>query len=395
MTISILDALKTWQGLPHQQAAAQWLMDQLSPEVAAQFSELYLADPPPKPQPSPSPGVTVDWLTPCLSFVKNWEGCRLVAYPDPGAGPDGKPWTIGWGHTGPEVKQGLTINQLQADAQLALDLKDAHQGLIAELPLAASWGADRQAALTSFTFNVGRGLLAQSSLKRRFLAGDDPVTVVRQELPRWVNGAKGPLPGLVRRRAAEVELFCGGPAGAATGPSAPAGLVGPKKRPDFKPGDHHLIANDQNQSLTAWTHDGRKLWSIPCLCRGQGAETDWKTPGSDTPPGLYLVGQVYRDYQNDPSPAHQSKDRQAYGWFSFDLEGQEGQEGSGTGRDGIMMHGGGSACGWPGAWAPMQQLFPTEGCIRLHNQDLRDRILPLLDLGRIWVSVYQEAPVAS
>jgi hypothetical protein len=56
-----------------------------------------------------------------------------------------------------------------------------------------------------------------------------------------------------------------------------------------------------------------------------------------------------------------------------------------------MIHGGGTACGWPGAWAPRQALHPTLGCIRLHNVDLRDRILPLIGMGRIWVSVYQEA----
>jgi len=169
-------------------------------------------------------------------------------------------------------------------------------------------------------------------------------------------------------------------------------MVGPKKRPTLSPGDHHLIANDVNETMTAWTHDGKRLWQIPCLCRGQGGEAEWNRPSTDTPPGLYLVGKVYRDYEQDPTATF-SPDRRAYGWYSFDLEGQEGQEGPNSRpyRDGIMIHGGGSACGWPGAWAPRQQLFPTLGCIRVHNTDLRDRILPLLDLGRIWVSVLQEA----
>jgi hypothetical protein len=33
---------------------------------------------------------------------------------------------------------------------------------------------------------------------------------------------------------------------------------------------------------------------------------------------------------------------------------------------------------------------PTLGCIRLHNADLRDRILPLTASGAVFVSVYQE-----
>jgi hypothetical protein len=56
-----------------------------------------------------------------------------------------------------------------------------------------------------------------------------------------------------------------------------------------------------------------------------------------------------------------------------------------------MIHGGGKACGWPGAWAPRQPLHATLGCIRMHNQDIRDRVLPLLATGRVWVSVLQEA----
>ena len=187
---------------------------------------------------------------------------------------------------------------------------------------------------------------------------------------------------------------------AATAPAAepqqgitiPAGMVGPKKAPPLKPGDHHFVADDRAETLTAYTHDGRRLWSVPCLCRGQRGESEWTVTNSDTPPGLYLVGQVYRDYEQDPSATF-SADRRAYGWYSFDLLGQEGQEGPGSryGRDGIMIHGGGTACGWPGAWAPRQALHSTLGCIRLHNVDLRDRVLPLLGTGRIWVSVMQEA----
>jgi hypothetical protein len=144
--------------------------------------------------------------------------------------------------------------------------------------------------------------------------------------------------------------------------------------------------------MAAFTHDGKQLWSIPCLCRGQAGDTEWKTTGSDTPPGLYKVGRVYRDYEQDPSTKF-SEDRRSYGWYSFDLEGQEGQEGpnSQTGRDGIMIHGGGTACGWPGAWAPRQALHSTLGCIRLHNVDLRERVLPLAGMGTVWVSVLQEA----
>ena len=177
-----------------------------------------------------------------------------------------------------------------------------------------------------------------------------------------------------------------------TGLVIPAGMVGPRKAPPLKPGDHHLVADDRAESMTAYSHAGTKLWTIPCLCRGQGKDAEWNTTGSDTPPGLYKVGKVYRDYEQNPNPPF-TADRRAYGWYSFDLEGLEGQEGpnSKPHRDGIMIHGGGTACGWPGAWAPKQALHPTLGCIRLRNVDLRDRVLPLIASGGVWVSVLQEA----
>jgi len=170
------------------------------------------------------------------------------------------------------------------------------------------------------------------------------------------------------------------------------GLVGPKKRPDLKPGDHHLVVDDKAETVTTFDYKGQRLWSVAALARGQSTETDWHSRSSDTPPGLYRIGTIYRDYEDDPYATF-SSDRRAYGWYSFDLIGLEGQEGPGSvdGRDGIMLHGGGSACGWPGAWLPLQPLYPTLGCIRMHNRDLRDLVLPLTELGTVYVSVWQES----
>lgn len=388
--IRLVNVAKAFQGLSHQVAALNWLQERVPPDVLAQFAELYRADPPAKPEASPSPGV--DWLTPCRKLVQEFEGCRLVAYPDPGTG--GDPWTVGWGHTGPDVRQGVKWTQQQADATLDAELSEFRSHLIRLLPMAPRWSGAQQAALVSFAFNVGAGALEDSTLRRRLLAGEDPATVVREELPRWINKGSPVEAGLMRRRAAEVALFTSGQPAADAALSWPIGTVGPKKRPDLKPGDHHLIANDINQTLTAYSAGGQRLWSIPCLCRGQGGEAEWNTTRSDTPPGLYRIGKVYRDYEADPSPQNRTADRQAYGWFSFDLEGLEGQEGPGAanGRDGIMIHGGGTANGWPGAWAPLQPLPPTLGCIRCHNLDLKERILPLVGMGTVWVSVLQETP---
>jgi GH24 family phage-related lysozyme (muramidase) len=370
---------------PHQLAALQALDESLSDEQRQEFTELWRAQGSPA---APEPAPAAAWLPSARRIIKEFEGLRLQAYPDAGA------WAIGWGSTtigGKVVREGQSITQAQADAQLDADLVRFYDALVRAIPAVASWQPNRVAALLSWTYNVGVGAMQDSTLRRRILAGEDPAVVVAAEFPRWNKSGGTPLAGLTRRRNAEVALFVGQQL-QQQGTTTPAGMVGPKKAPPLKPGDHHLIADDRAESLTAWTHDGKRLWSIPCLCRGQGRESEWNTTGSDTPPGLYLVGKVYRDYEQNPSATF-SADRRAYGWYSLDLIGQEGQEGPGSkyGRDGIMMHGGGSACGWPGAWAPRQPLHPTLGCIRLHNVDLRDRVLPLLALGRIWVSVLQEA----
>jgi lysozyme len=56
----------------------------------------------------------------------------------------------------------------------------------------------------SFCFNVGEGAFTASTLVRRLKAGEAAATVLAQELPRWVHGPHGPLPGLVNRRQAEL-----------------------------------------------------------------------------------------------------------------------------------------------------------------------------------------------
>ena len=58
-------------------------------------------------------------------------------------------------------------------------------------------------ATVSFTYNVGEGALSSSTFRRRINGGEDKATCFREEFPRWTSGG---MPGLVRRRDAEVEL---------------------------------------------------------------------------------------------------------------------------------------------------------------------------------------------
>ena len=169
-------------------------------------------------------------------------------------------------------------------------------------------------------------------------------------------------------------------------------MIGPKKRPQnfgFKKGDSHIIVNDISETAKAFSFEGELLWEVPALARGQGSDFEFKLARTDTPPGLYRLGQVYKDYERVGANPSYDRTLMAFGWYSFDLVELENQEAK-HGRAGIMIHGGGSACGWPGAWAPMQKLFSTHGCVRMHNQHLKDHLLPLTKKGTVYVSVFQE-----
>lgn len=61
-------------------------------------------------------------------------------------------------------------------------------------------------AIVSFAFNVGSSALENSTFTRRMNNGENKALCFRQEFPKWVNGLNGRLPGLVRRRAAEIKL---------------------------------------------------------------------------------------------------------------------------------------------------------------------------------------------
>jgi GH24 family phage-related lysozyme (muramidase) len=380
---------------PHQLAALGRLDESLTAEQRREFTELWRAQGSPA-APVPEPA----WLPSARRIIKEFEGLRLQAYPDAGA------WAIGWGSTtisGKVVREGQSITQAQADAQLDADLKRFHEALVRAIPAVSSWQPNRIAALLSWTYNLGVGAMQNSTLRKRILAGEDPAVVVAAELPRWNKSGGTPLAGLTRRRKAEVELFVGRQlqqAPPAAPPVAPvggldprgteeSGMVGPAKKAPVKPGDSYLLVNDRDQQIEAYDHTGKLLWKAPCLARGQGADNDWRTRNSDTPPGLYKIGQIYKDYERvGDKPAFDATLR-SYGWYSFDMIELENQEAK-HGRAGIMLHGGGTACGWPGAWAPKQRLHSTFGCLRMHNIDLRDKVLPLTKKGTVYIGVHQE-----
>jgi lysozyme len=63
------------------------------------------------------------------------------------------------------------------------------------------------AAITDFAYNLGVGRYRASTLKRRVDAND--LLGVETELKKWVRGGGKVLPGLVKRRQAEIDLLRG------------------------------------------------------------------------------------------------------------------------------------------------------------------------------------------
>jgi len=137
-----------------------------------------------------------------ITLVKEFEGLETTAYPDPGNPSTGEPWTIGYGHTR-GVRKGDTCTEDQATEWLRGDLKTAEGAVkhLVDVPLTQG----QFDALASFVFNCGAGAFGNSTLLRLLNGGD--VSGAADQFSRWNKGASGPLPGLVRRRAAERALF--------------------------------------------------------------------------------------------------------------------------------------------------------------------------------------------
>lgn len=137
-----------------------------------------------------------------LALIKAFEGLETAAYPDPGNRITGEPWTIGYGHTR-GVRRGDTCTEEQATAWLREDLHAAEGAVrhLVDVPLAQG----QFDALASFVFNCGATAFGNSTLLRLLNAGD--VATAAGQFKRWNRGADGVLPGLVRRRAAERDLF--------------------------------------------------------------------------------------------------------------------------------------------------------------------------------------------
>ena len=134
-----------------------------------------------------------------LLLIKNFEGCRLTAYKPVQTE---KYWTIGWGHYGPDVQEGQTITQSEADSLLAADCQRFADAVDdpACCPQTACLNENQRDALISFAFNCGAGCL-------KTLCKGRTLPQIRDAMALYNKAGGKVLPGLERRRKAEQTLF--------------------------------------------------------------------------------------------------------------------------------------------------------------------------------------------
>ena len=171
----------------------------------------------------------------CKALIAEFESCAeklpngtYRSYPDPASpmgqgkypknGPDvskGRPWTIGFGTTGPKITRGVVWTLAQCEAAFDAHIAEFTAGvnrLLSRNPKLVTT-QNQFDALVSFAYNCGldenrNGIaegLGDSTLLRKHLAGD--FAGAAAEFPKW-NKAQGKvLAGLTRRRAAEAKLY--------------------------------------------------------------------------------------------------------------------------------------------------------------------------------------------
>jgi lysozyme len=139
-----------------------------------------------------------------LALVKEFEGLRLKAYKCPAA-----VWTIGYGHTSsagaPIVTSDLEITRDEAEEVLKRDMGQYEDGVRKLVTVGITQG--QFDALVDFAYNAGVGALAKSTLLKKVNA--EKFDEVPAEFMKWTKGGGKELPGLVRRRRAEVKLWRG------------------------------------------------------------------------------------------------------------------------------------------------------------------------------------------
>ena len=115
----------------------------------------------------------------------------------------GKVWTIGYGHTGSEVHEGLTWTKEQCESALQSDIHWASNACNSLVHISLTQGEFD--AITDFIYNVGVGNFAHSTMLK--LLNAHCLAEAANEFEKWDRAKGVVIAGLLRRRWAEKEEF--------------------------------------------------------------------------------------------------------------------------------------------------------------------------------------------
>lgn len=142
-------------------------------------------------------------MSKALPIIKKYEGLRLTSY----LCPSGLA-TIGYGATfyenGSRVQLGEKITIDRADSLLLMQIKLFENEV--KRTVKSALNDNQLGALVSFCFNIGGGAFSKSTLAKKANANPNDPTI-RAEFMRWTRGGGKVLPGLVKRREAEANLY--------------------------------------------------------------------------------------------------------------------------------------------------------------------------------------------
>ena len=145
-----------------------------------------------------------------LKLIKEFEGCRLNAYPDPLSG--GLPITIGWGGTrkkdGSPFHLGDKITQAEADELLIEECKHNFLPSLRKIPHWNEMSDGKRGALLSFAYNLGAGFYGSgdfNTITKRLK--NKEWDLVPDALYLYRNPGSNVEAGLARRRKAEGESW--------------------------------------------------------------------------------------------------------------------------------------------------------------------------------------------
>ncbi len=129
-----------------------------------------------------------------LNLIKKYEGCKLTSYICPAG-----VLTIGYGHTGKDVKPNQTITKKKAINLLKKDLARFERH-VQSYNYIYEWTDNEFSALVSFAFNIG-------NIDQLTAYGTRTRSQIRRALLKYVKANGKTLQGLVKRRKAELKLF--------------------------------------------------------------------------------------------------------------------------------------------------------------------------------------------